>query len=512
MLKSSGSTTSGSLPTLVTIIGLCAAAAGLTGCDVDTFFDPSKPVRMENTPVVLPILERLDIIDEQEIALEGIDEIKPQDLIPIIEEYKLGVSDAIEVTIPELIQVNRDSVSQRAIDNLGYVQLPILGRVRATGRTVRQMEQVIKDLLHPNILKDPRVTVTLLTGRQDTYKILAPQGTGTYTIQKPEWRLLDALALARVSPEGADKIYVIRQTALYGEVVGKEAPDVREHVPPPPPTGEPYVPFDEENQPAEQDPDNNAEELLKLLQESLEGSGTSDATTPPKPEDIVPDEAQPLIEALEPEATAERPRWVNIDGTWVEVSVPPGAEPPDADDVYALPEDMALEELMTQRIIEVDVKQLMQGNASYNIIVRPGDTIRITVATGGFVFLGGEIARPGSYQIQGPKSRTLKEMILGAGGFGALAIPERIDLTRRVGPSQEATVRLNGRAIWEGVQPNIFLKPNDSIIIGTNFFAAPLLVARNGFRMSYGFGFLLDRNFAFDVYGPINNNNNNNNN
>ena len=62
------------------------------------------------------------------------------------------------------------------------------------------------------------------------------------------------------------------------------------------------------------------------------------------------------------------------------------------------------------------------------------------------------------------------------------------------------------------MQPNIFLKPNDSVIIGTNFFAAPLLVARNGFRMSYGFGFLLDRNFAFDVYGPQNNNNNNNNN
>ena len=36
---------------------------------------------------------------------------------------------------------------------------------------------------------------------------------------------------------------------------------------------------------------------------------------------------------------------------------------------------------------------------------------------------------------------------------------------------------------------------------GTNFWATPLAVIRNGFRASYGFGFILDRNFQGDVFG-----------
>ena len=46
------------------------------------------------------------------------------------------------------------------------------------------------------------------------------------------------------------------------------------------------------------------------------------------------------------------------------------------------------------------------------------------------------------------------------------------------------------------------MRSDDHIIIGTNFFATPLAVIRNGFRMTYGFGFLIDRNFGNDVFGP----------
>jgi hypothetical protein len=48
----------------------------------------------------------------------------------------------------------------------------------------------------------------------------------------------------------------------------------------------------------------------------------------------------------------------------------------------------------------------------------------------------------------------------------------------------------------------VYLKPGDHIIVGTDFWAYPLAVFRNGLRMNYGFGFLLDRNFGNDVFGP----------
>ena len=38
--------------------------AVLVGCEVDSFLDPSVVGRWERTPVVLPILDRLDVIEE----------------------------------------------------------------------------------------------------------------------------------------------------------------------------------------------------------------------------------------------------------------------------------------------------------------------------------------------------------------------------------------------------------------------------------------------------------------
>ena len=95
---------------------------------------------------------------------------------------------------------------------------------------------------------------------------------------------------------------------------------------------------------------------------------------------------------------------------------------------------------------------------------------------------------------------TLTRAITAAGGLGGLAIPERVDLTRVVGENQQSTIMLNLRAISQGTQPDVYLKADDRLNGGTNFWAFPLAVRRNGFRTSYGFGFLLDRNFGHDVF------------
>ena len=41
-----------------------------------------------------------------------------------------------------------------------------------------------------------------------------------------------------------------------------------------------------------------------------------------------------------------------------------------------------------------------------------------------------------------------------------------------------------------------FLKPNDVIAVGTDPRGIFYAVVRNAFRMTYGFGFIYDRNFA----------------
>ena len=117
-------------------------------------------------------------------------------------------------------------------------------------------------------------------------------------------------------------------------------------------------------------------------------------------------------------------------------------------------------------------------------------------------YIDGLIGRPGVYNLPTSGKLTLSRLVAAAGGLGELAIPQRVDLVRRLGEDKEACIRVNLAAIRNRAEPDIVMRADDHVIIGTNFFATPLAVIRNGFRMTYGFGFLIDRNFGNDVFGP----------
>jgi len=163
-------------------------------------------------------------------------------------------------------------------------------------------------------------------------------------------------------------------------------------------------------------------------------------------------------------------------------------------------EDGTLDGRVT-RLLEIDYRDLISGKSILNVIVRPDDFINVVPPPTGVVYIDGEISRPGPYDLPATGQLTLSRLVAAAGGLGPLAIPERVDLVRRVG-DREATIRVNLAAIRERAEPDIALKSDDHVIIGTNFFAQPLAVIRNGFRMTYGFGFLVDRNWGTDIFGP----------
>lgn len=484
-----------SLPRCLACGVLLLLLVGATGCDIDSFLDPSNVGRWENTPVMLPILKQLDVIEEPQQVMPGLSQITSDDLIPLITEYALGPGDLVTITVFELITPNVESVQTRRVDELGFIRLPIIGQIKAGGLTTKQLEQEIIDILHPNILRDPTVTVIVQEGRQKSFSIIgAVGGVGTYSILKSDFRLLDAIALARGIPEDVETIYIIRQVPLSDLVEGRtfgEEGTPGSHTPPMSPSNQ------SEPAPGSGDPGNLIEDLL-----DPDSGASQPAPEAPAPAAPAAPAAEPdLAGALEGGGESESGRWVNVGGQWVKVTGPQGqADQPTMDDQQPLP---APEELVTQRIIEIDAKELQRGVARFNVVVRPGDVIRVPGQETGNIYIGGEISRPGTYALPGRNTLTLKQAIIAAGGLSPTAIPERVDLTRRIGTDHEATLRLNLRAIFEGVQPDIYLKPHDTINIGTNAWAGVLAVFRNAFRISYGFGFLLDRNFSESVFGPL---------
>ncbi|MEZ6210721.1 MAG: hypothetical protein R3B46_05640 [Phycisphaerales bacterium] len=177
-----------------------------------------------------------------------------------------------------------------------------------------------------------------------------------------------------------------------------------------------------------------------------------------------------------PITAAPAGRWMFLNGKWVQVMSPTGGSSglPEGGDPLAGAQ--SLDELVTQRVIKVPVKPLLQGAASYNIVVRPGDIIHVPPPEQGFVYADGPgISQAGVYQLPTAGQLTLRRLVASAGGLSQLANANRVDLTRRIGEDRQAIIRLDLKAIAEGTQPDIVLKADDLVVtFGTDFWATPL--------------------------------------
>jgi hypothetical protein len=154
------------------------------------------------------------------------------------------------------------------------------------------------------------------------------------------------------------------------------------------------------------------------------------------------------------------------------------------------------------RIIHVPLAKLKNGDVRYNVVIRPKDVIIVQQLQTGEYYMGGHVARPGAYTLTG-RPVTLKEAVIAASMLDQLAIPERTDIVRRLGSDREVFVRVNLAKIFAGQQSDIYLKPDDQVMVGTNALAPFLAAARGAFRLTFGFAFLYDRNYAAEENNRI---------
>lgn len=538
------------------------------GCETDSFLDPSRTGYFEFAPTTMPVLKRIDVIEQASFDNAIIGPPEPEDLLPGSTEYILGPGDVLRVEIYELVARGETDQSVRTIDPDGYVRIPVLGSVPAAGLTLQALTDSIKErLVKQDIIKSrPIVNITPEETRSYQYKVTGSvERGGLFALNRPDLRLTDALALAQGAFPTTIKIRIIRTVQ-----------DVREPPPeqgsgtgsgaatapaPAKPTPAPTAPA----KPAASQPDiESLIDQLNLEKDKPAQPGAAPAPapaaappgngSPPAPagskaspgalrDDPAPSAAsappaaparpatQIDIDSLEPLRVSDSPAVRDAkrqsvstaqpsDGTtfvfdqdkqeWVRVragTVPPaGAAPQGAKTGGAAAATRKKEGRRfagpPTRVIEISYPDLIRGVPGLDVVIRPGDTIVADPGDRGVVYIDGEVVRPGVYQLPEGGRLTVSRLIAAAGGLNQIAIPERCDLTRNIGDDREATVRFSLAAIRSRGEPDFYMKPDDHVIIGTNFWATPLAVIRNGFRMTYGFGFLLDRNFGNDVFGP----------
>jgi polysaccharide export outer membrane protein len=518
-------------PTIATILLVSALAVYLTGCN-DKFFDPTQVGRFRPVPAVNVILDSLGVAEETPSEWEGAEDPKPADVIPYKIDYTFGPGDTIRIGIFELQQEGIMFANDYIVTETGKISVPEVGIIEVTGLTESQLEDEIKRILSPSILKEPSVSVALMVSQQHTFSILgsgiatATPG-GRFTIPRYDFRLADALAqVGGVAEFNQSYIYVSRYVTgkeAIAEPTAPSAAEANEAVTPEQNMLEIIAPRAQR-----QSPDSG---LVITLSEMVTNKELAEAALPGGFETST-DEAQsaggiggtpqlPARQDIHGEPInlqeAGEIEWVFQDGKWIPVQVgqPMPAKPPAkmeaAKKLPAVPElkeqlpekfewDLTQPAETQIRVIKIPSDKLRGGDYRYNIIIRPGDTIYVPLDIIGEFYIMGNTNYQGFVNLTG-RPMTLKMAIAAAGGLGQLAWPKSCEVIRRLSRKKEEIVMVDLDKIFRGEQPDFFIRPNDVVNVGTHPTASWRAVLRNAFRATYGFGFVYDRNFSDRAFG-----------
>ena len=512
---------------VVSLLALCICAVG---CN-DKFWDPTQVGRFKPVPAVNVILDSLGVAEETPAAWESGEEPKPVDVVAYDTDYVFGPGDIVIISIFELFQEGQQYANRFVVTETGKLSIPDVGVVNAAGLTESQLEEEIKQILSPNILKEPSVSVALETSQSRMFSILGNgiSKPGRYDLPRYDYRLADALAIAGgVSQFNISYIYVSRP------ITGKEIP--AEKAAPSAETPKTTT----ENAIPRSKPRDEMLDIIAPMAKRGRGAGSDivitstemataneldEAALPEKLQSVDSSSTSPTSdtrlstsnsgapgENQAPSNVAKEGRieWIFQDGRWIPVQI---GEPKPTQEPVEQPKQpqVAKEPTLTgwnqigpggsqRRVIRVPADKLLGGDPRYNIVIRSGDNIHVPVDIIGEFCIMGNVNNQGFINITG-RPMTLKMAIAAAGGLGQLAWPKNCEVIRRIGKKREEIVLVNLDKIAMGEQPDFFIKPNDLVNVGTHPTARWRAVLRNAFRATYGFGMVYDRNFADRDYG-----------
>jgi polysaccharide export outer membrane protein len=508
-----------------------ALAVSLLGCEVDSWMDPSRTGYFETTPTTMPVLSRLDVVERASFRGAHVSAPLPDDLVPTELKYRLAPGDEVRVEVFELIAIGETEVLDRIVDQTGNIRIKEIGDVPAAGLTIEELQKEVENKVS-RLVQSPIVGVALTRGQGFQFSISGSvQTVGVFGLNRPDFRLSEAIALAGGTLPTTQRITVIRSAPLadtlnpvYPEPQADQTPagtngnggggtapkpvDIDELIEQldtapkqPAPAAPPAADAGGTVQPAPAPaaaPGMIGDTRRVLAQDSEPAVDIDDLATPKVGNDTAPAAAATAPARGTANAATPASGWVydTTTGRWTRGGSPSAGE-------QGTQAARAPESMYTTRIIEVDYQALVKGDPDLNVVIRPGDQIYVEPPETGFIYIDGEVNRIGVYELQNSNGRlTLSRFVSAAGGLAPTATPNRVDLVRVIGKDREATIRVDLAAIRNRSEPDIYMRPDDHVIIGTNLIATPLAVIRNGFRMTYGFGFLLDRNFGNDVFGP----------
>ena len=168
-----------------------------SGCG-NKFFDPAQVGRFRPVPAVNVILDSLGVAEEAPAAWEGAEEPLPVDTVVTESDYAFRSGDVVSISIFELLREGTYHTNNYVVTETGKISIPEVGVIQAAGLTETQLEAKIREVLSPNILKEPSVTAAMVSSQQRAFSVLGDGVPlpGRYFLPRYDFRLTDALATA----------------------------------------------------------------------------------------------------------------------------------------------------------------------------------------------------------------------------------------------------------------------------------------------------------------------------
>lgn len=199
-------------------LGRTAALAAIVfmaaGCG-NGFLDPTEMGTFEHAePLAVPILDNLEIGETPLEQFAGASEVGPEDLEVSAEDYVIGRSDLVNISITDLTGPGVETLITRRVSETGNVSLPLVGQIETVGLTEAELEQrIIEAYQQAQIIQDAQVAVTVVEARGRTFSVSgAVNNPNQFALIEADTRVLDALVLSGDTTTPLIKeLYILRK-------------------------------------------------------------------------------------------------------------------------------------------------------------------------------------------------------------------------------------------------------------------------------------------------------------
>ena len=125
-------------------------------------------------------------------------------------DYRLGAGDRVRI----IVFGQKDMTGEFAVDGSGLLSFPLIGQIKAAGLTAEGLEREIANKLKPDYLRNPNVSVVVLTYRP-FYIVGEVKTPGSYAYVTG-MSVINAIALA------GGFTYRAKESSFYLDRTGKD--------------------------------------------------------------------------------------------------------------------------------------------------------------------------------------------------------------------------------------------------------------------------------------------------